>query len=108
MALRSGTILFAVTELAEGKTLSILLEETGPIPFERAVAWVKQVADALDYAHAGLAIHRDVKPSNIILSGDEKVRFWISAWRVSWRCSQYKAASRVGTVAYMAPGNLRA
>ena len=45
---------FAVTELAEGKTLSILLEETGPIPFERAVAWVKQVADALDYAPPGL------------------------------------------------------
>ncbi|CAN5743913.1 hypothetical protein BH23CHL2_BH23CHL2_11530 [soil metagenome] len=55
-----------------GKTLKRLIDEDPP-ELAESVAFVQQVAGALDYAHANGVIHRDVKPSNMIVQPDGKV-----------------------------------
>jgi outer membrane protein assembly factor BamB/predicted Ser/Thr protein kinase len=58
---------FLAMEYLIGPSLRQLLED-GPLPFAQVVAVVKQVASALDHAHALGVVHRDVKPSNILLN----------------------------------------
>lgn len=57
--------LYLVVDYVEGGTLQDRLE--GPLPPEKVVEIVAQVADALDYAHRQGLIHRDVKPNNILI-----------------------------------------
>jgi serine/threonine protein kinase len=60
---------FMVMEYMEGETLGARIEK-GPIPVEQALKLATQIADALDRAHRAGVTHRDVKPSNIMLTRD--------------------------------------
>jgi serine/threonine protein kinase len=64
-------IQFLVMEFVEGQDLAQLMVEEGPMPHRQALGVVRQVADALQYAHGEGITHRDIKPHNIILTPDE-------------------------------------
>ncbi|MGY1666904.1 DUF6777 domain-containing protein [Geodermatophilus sp. SYSU D00696] len=61
--------LYVDTELVDGRTLAAALAADGPLPASRAVVAVSQLASALDAAHARGLVHRDVRPSEVLLSG---------------------------------------
>lgn len=63
-------VTYIAMELVEGVTLDAALQSQGRFPFERALVLAQQMASALEYAHARGIVHRDVKPSNMLLSTD--------------------------------------
>jgi serine/threonine-protein kinase len=65
---------FIAMEYIEGKNLKMLLGEKTKFAFEQVSEIVAEVAEALDYAHRKGIIHRDVKPANIIITTDGKVK----------------------------------
>lgn len=64
---------YLVMEYVQGQSLEKLLEK-GSIPFPRACAWVAEVATALAIAHRKGVIHGDVKPANILITDDDRVK----------------------------------
>jgi Tol biopolymer transport system component len=63
----SDGLLFIAMRYVEGRDLEHVLRTDGPLPAERAVAMLAQVASALDRAHTHGLVHRDVKPGNILV-----------------------------------------
>jgi serine/threonine protein kinase len=97
--------LYLDMRLIDGQDLGTVLSEVGgPLPPERAVKIVEQVAAALDAAHAVGLVHRDVKPSNILVAARDFVYlidFGIA--RTTSQTGLTSAGSTLGTMAYMAP-----
>lgn len=95
--------LFLVFEYVDGQTLADAVEDK-PLPPEAALRLGRQVAEALDYAHAHGVVHQDLKPSNIMVSGGlPKVMDFGIARRLFDTMSTIGRNETVGTPAYMAP-----
>ena len=67
---RDGTCYYAM-ELVEGLNLNQLVEREGPQPPERAVSILLQLCAALEETHAKGLVHRDIKPDNVLVTGDQ-------------------------------------
>jgi tRNA A-37 threonylcarbamoyl transferase component Bud32 len=96
--------LYIVMRYVDGVDLHRVIETDGPLGPERAVAVLAPVADALDAAHARGLVHRDVKPSNILVAGDD--RAYLSDFGIAKSSSTRgvtKTGFFVGTVDYAAP-----
>ncbi len=94
-------IKYLVMEYADGMTVASLLRRGGAIDEERALMIVLQMARALDHAHRNNLIHRDVKPDNIIITGDGIAKL-CDLGLARLEAAEGEAA-RMGTPAYMSP-----
>ena len=108
---------FIVMELVEGRPLSVLIPPDG-FPFESVRGYGLQVAEALAHAHARGVIHRDVKPSNILVTAQGRIKILdfglgkqVGAQLVDRTTESHPPPSdadvMAGTLAYMAPEQLR-
>lgn len=65
---------YLVMELVRGETLSDLIARIGPVPLDRALSILADTAEALAAAHARGVVHRDVKPGNLLLTDEGRVK----------------------------------
>lgn len=100
-----GSRVFLVMEYVPGKTLRQVLTERGRLTLEQAVPIMDAVLAALGAAHAAGLVHRDVKPENVLLGDDGRVRVADFGLARAAASTSTTAASGllIGTVAYVAP-----
>jgi serine/threonine-protein kinase len=89
----------------QGETLYDLLERKEPVPLARALAITRAVGAALAYAHAKGVVHRDIKPDNILLEGDQVLVADFGVARAVSEMHEKLTATGmvVGTPVYMSP-----
>jgi len=97
---------FLVMELVEGHSLDQVIKSSGPLPPVRSAGIIAQVLSALGFAHENGIVHRDVKPSNImVLQGDQVKVADFGIARLE--ASEFTiVGDLLGTPAYMAPEQL--
>jgi hypothetical protein len=91
-------------ELVRGGTLADALRRDGPAPWRALLPILRDVAGALQVAHRAGLVHRDVKPANILLTGDGRAKLA----DLGLVRDIGGAGDRLGTAAYMAPEQLAA
>ena len=91
---------YLVMELVRGASLDAVLERSGPLPVSEAVEHIRQACEALAYVHEQQVVHRDVKPANLILSGDGIV---LVDFGIAREQSTTHATRALGTPRYAAP-----
>jgi eukaryotic-like serine/threonine-protein kinase len=99
---------YIVTELVEGETLADLLEREGPLPPRRAVDVATEVTRALEAAHERGVVHRDVKPGNVMLTPEGRVKvvdFGIA--RAAGVESLTRSGLVLGSAPYLSPEQAR-
>jgi eukaryotic-like serine/threonine-protein kinase len=65
---------FLVMEYIAGTTLAGLVEANGPLPWQEAAKYIRQVAAGLDHLATHEIVHRDVKPANVLVTHDGKAK----------------------------------
>ncbi len=99
---------FLVMELVEGRALSDALRQ-GPLPAREVARIGAEVAAGLAFAHERGVVHRDVKPGNVLLSDDGRVKladFGI-ARLIGDTVRHTRTGTAIGTAAYLAPEQVR-
>ena len=100
---------FMVLDFIEGRELSQIMREHGRMPLDDVRLFLHDLTDALDYAHGRGLVHRDVKPSNIMIRPRadgtrlEAVLMDFGIAKTSDALTARTSTGAIGTISYMAP-----
>jgi eukaryotic-like serine/threonine-protein kinase len=95
---------FIVMEYVAGGSLEDVLRREGAQPPPRVLEWLEQAAQALDHAHGRGVVHRDVKPANLLIGSDGRVR--VADFGVASAMgldSLTQTGTIIGTAGYLSP-----
>lgn len=107
---RSIAVPYIVMEYVEGHTVKDLISDGTAVPINEAVEIVSGVLSALDYSHANHLVHRDIKPGNIMLTSDGKIKvmdFGIARALTDSQATMTQTNAVVGTAQYLSPEQAR-
>ena len=99
---------YIVMEYIDGKTLKDIINEKGKFSVDESIEYSIQIAEALKNAHENHIIHRDIKPQNIMVTGDNRVKvtdFGIA--RAATSATVTITADALGSVHYLSPEQAR-
>jgi serine/threonine-protein kinase len=102
--------MYLVMEFAEGRSLRALMKERGPMPVDLALTIARQICNALMYLHEHGVVHRDLKPDNVIVGSDGRIKlldFGIAMDESARRLTWFGLSPPIGTPDYMAPEQVR-
>ncbi len=98
---------YIVMELVEGITLKQYIEKKVRLPYKEAISIAIQVARGMDAAHKHHIIHRDIKPQNIIISKDGKVKVTDFGIAKAATSTTINSSAAMGSVHYISPEQAR-
>ena len=101
-----GTYYIAM-EYVEGRTLKDLILTRGPSPIGIAIDYTRQILQALRFAHRAGIVHRDIKPHNVIVDGDGRVKVADFGIARAGASQMTEAGSIIGTAQYLSPEQAR-
>ena len=107
---RSIAVPYIVMEYVEGHTVKDLISDGTAVPINEAIEIVSGVLSALQYSHANHLVHRDIKPGNIMLTSDGKVKvmdFGIARALTDSQATMTQTNAVVGTAQYLSPEQAR-
>lgn len=102
---RHGDMAFLVMEFIQGEDLKHHLDAGRRYSLEQSLGMVRDLLSALDYAHRQSIVHRDVKPANLLIEADGRVKltdFGVARIQDSGEATRTQG-SMVGTLKYMSP-----
>jgi serine/threonine-protein kinase len=106
---RDGDVVFIAMEYVEGRPLTRYIGAP-EMTLKAKVSVVRQVAEALEHAHERGVVHRDIKPGNILIGRDGRVKvtdFGIGRFTSASTSDMTRAGQMIGSPAYMSPEQVR-
>src|SRR3954470_11521186 len=97
-----GTYYIAM-EYLEGRTLKELLITRGPTPMTVAIDYARQILSALGFAHRHGIVHRDIKPHNVVVAPDGRLKVTDFGIARSGTSQMTETGSIIGTAQYLSP-----
>src|SRR3989475_7844542 len=98
---------YIAMEYLDGRTLKELLVRNGPPPIPIAIDYARQILSALAFAHRNGIVHRDIKPHNIVVGGDGRLKVTDFGIARSGASQMTEVGSIVGTAQYLSPEQAR-
>ena len=103
-----GSAFYLVMEYVGGQSLDRVLASRGPLPLDEVIDYAAQAALGLEHAHSHGIIHRDVKPSNLLLTDDRQIKLLDLGLGTLIDADDQTsfataAGSAVGTIDFMSP-----
>jgi beta-lactam-binding protein with PASTA domain/predicted Ser/Thr protein kinase len=101
-----GTYYIAM-EYLDGRSLKELIVQRGPAPITVSVEYARQILSALRFAHRHGIVHRDIKPHNVLVDSDGRVKVTDFGIARAGASQMTEAGSIVGTAQYLSPEQAR-
>jgi len=98
---------YIAMEVIEGRSLKELIIAAGPLPIARALDYAKQILHALRFAHRNGIIHRDIKPHNILLGAEDRLKVADFGIARAGASQMTEVGSIMGTAQYLSPEQAR-
>ena len=98
---------YIAMEVIEGRSLKELILASGSLPIAQAVEYAKQILNALRFAHRNGIIHRDIKPHNILLGAEDRLKVTDFGIARAGASQMTEVGSIMGTAQYLSPEQAR-